>query len=130
VVQLRASQALEGLKGDNSDEQVGIGIIRESLEEPARWLAKNSGADAGWAVRKVLENKQVNYGFDALNMDFGDMLSKGIMDPVKVTRSALQNAASVASMILTTECLITDLPEKEEKGGGHGAGAGMPDMGM
>jgi chaperonin GroEL len=132
VVQLRASQALNDFKGENNDEQVGIDIIRESLEEPARWLAKNSGADAGWAVRKVLENKQVNYGFDALNMDFGDMLQKGIMDPVKVTRSALQNAASVASMILTTECLITDLPEKEEKGGGHaaGMGGGMPDMGM
>jgi len=130
VVQLRASQALKNLKGTNSDEQVGIAIVAEALEEPARWLAKNSGADEGWVVRKVLESKDKNYGFDALKMEFADMLKRGIMDPVKVTRSALQNAASVASMVLTTEALITDLPEKEDKGGaGAGMGGGMPDMG-
>jgi len=130
VVQLRASQALKNLKGANSDEQVGIDIVAEALEEPARWLAKNSGADEGWVVRKVLESKDKNYGFDALKMEFADMLKRGIMDPVKVTRSALQNAASVASMVLTTEALITDLPEKEDKGGaGAGMGGGMPDMG-
>ena len=130
VVQLRASQALKNLKGTNSDEQVGIAIVAEALEEPARWLAKNSGADEGWVVRKVLESKDKNYGFDALKMEFADMLKRGIMDPVKVTRSALQNAASVAAMVLTTEALITDIVEKEEKGGaGAGMGGGMPDMG-
>ncbi len=130
VVQLRAAQALAGFKGENDDEQVGIETIRQALEEPARWLAKNSGADAGWVVRKVLEDKKPNYGFDALKMEFGDVLAKGIMDPVKVTRSALQNAASVASMILTTECLITDLPEKEDTPAMPGGGGGMPGMGM
>ncbi len=130
VAQLRASQKLLNLKGDNTDEQVGVDIVRESLEEPARWLAKNSGADAGWVVRKVMEANKPNFGFDALNMNFGDMLAKGILDPVKVTRSALQNAASVASMVLTTEVLITDLPEKEDKtppmpGGGGGMPGGM-----
>ena len=129
VVQLRASQALKSLKGDNTDEQVGIDIVAEALEEPARWLAKNSGADAGWIVRKVLENKKPTFGFDALNMNFGDMHDLGIMDPVKVTRTALQNAASVASMVLTTEALITDVIEKEEKTPTPGAGGGMPDMG-
>lgn len=124
VVQLRASQALKNFKGDNPDEQVGIDIVAQALEEPARWLAKNSGADEGWVVRKVLEAKRPNFGFDALEMKFGDMLSLGIMDPVKVTRTALQNAASIASMVLTTEALITDLPEKEEK-----EGAGTPGMG-
>lgn len=130
VVQLRTSQALKNLKGANADEQVGIDIVAQALEEPARWLAKNSGADDGWVIRKVQDTKERNYGFDALNMEFGDMLAKGILDPVKVTRTALQNAASVASMVLTTEALITDLPEKEEKAGpGAGMGGGMPDMG-
>jgi chaperonin GroEL len=125
VVQLRASQSLKKFKGDNPDEQVGIDIVAQALEEPARWLAKNSGADEGWVVRKVLEAKERNFGFDALDMKFGNMLSLGIMDPVKVTRSALQNAASVASMVLTTEALITDIPEKEETptpGGAPGMG--------
>ena len=130
VAQLRASQKLLNLKGDNADEQVGVDIVRESLEEPARWLAKNSGADDGWVVRKVMEANKPNFGFDALNMNFGNMLAKGILDPVKVTRTALQNAASVASMVLTTEVLITDLPEKEDKappmpGGGGGMPGGM-----
>jgi chaperonin GroEL len=129
VVQLRAAQALEKFKGDNPDEQVGVDIVRDALQEPARWLAKNSGADAGWVVRKVLESKKTNYGFDALDMKFGDMLTLGIMDPVKVTRSALQNAASVASMVLTTEALITDIPEKEETPPVPAAGGGMPAMG-
>jgi chaperonin GroEL len=128
VVQLRASQVLKNFKGDNPDEQVGVDIVSEALEEPARWLAKNSGADDGWVVRKVLESKDKNYGFDALNMKFGNMLSLGIMDPVKVTRSALQNAASVASMVLTTEALVTDIPEKEETPM-PGGGRGMPSMG-
>ena len=123
VVQLRASQALANLKGENPDEQVGIDVVAEALKEPARWLAKNSGADDGWVIRKVLEDKNPNFGFDALTLEFGDMLQRGILDPVKVTRTALQNAASVGSMVLTTEALICDKPEPEEKGG---AGAGMP----
>jgi chaperonin GroEL len=123
VALLRAAKALNKIKGDNTDEEIGIKIVRESLEQPLRWLAKNSGADDGWVVKKIEESDNVNFGFNALTLKFEDMLKAGILDPVKVTRSALQNAASVASMILTTEALITDLPEKEDKGG---AGGGMP----
>jgi len=127
VALLRTTKALATLKAANSDEQVGIDIVREALSMPLRWLAKNSGADDGWVVRKVEESEDKNFGFNALTLEFEDMLKAGILDPVKVTRSALQNAASVASMILTTECLVTDLPEKKEEDRGH---AGMGDMGM
>lgn len=129
VALLRTAKVLDKMKGDSVDEQIGIDIVRESLSMPLRWLAKNSGADDGWVVRKVEESEDKNFGFNALTLQFEDMLAAGILDPVKVTRSALQNAASVASMILTTECLITDLPEKKEEGG-HGGHPGMGDMGM
>jgi chaperonin GroEL len=123
VALIKARKAIDSLKGDNSDEEVGIKIVRESLSEPLRWLATNSGVDAGWVVKEVEGNKSVSYGFNALTLEFEDMLEAGILDPVKVTRSALQNAASVASMILTTECLITDIPEEDKHE--HAA----PDMG-
>jgi len=114
VALLRAAKSLSKLKGINTDEEIGIKIIKESLSQPLRWLAKNSGADDGWVVKKVEENSNVNYGFNAATMEFENLLEAGIIDPVKVTRSALQNAASVASMILTTEALVTDLPTKED----------------
>jgi chaperonin GroEL len=123
VALLRTVKILSKVKGDNTDEEIGIKIVAESLPQPLRWLAKNSGADDGWVVKKIEESDNVNFGFNALTLNFEDMLKAGILDPVKVTRSALQNAASVASMILTTEALVTDLPEKEDK---SGAGAGMP----
>ncbi|KKT48487.1 MAG: 60 kDa chaperonin, partial [Candidatus Collierbacteria bacterium GW2011_GWB1_44_197] len=110
VALIRAGQALKNIKADNSDEEVGIEIVKQSLSQPLRWLAKNAGADDGWVVKKVEENNNAAYGFNSLTLEFEDMLKAGILDPVKVTRSALQNAASVASMILTTECLITDIP--------------------
>lgn len=114
VALLRAAKSLDKLKGINTDEEIGIKIIKESLSQPLRWLAKNSGADAGWVVKKVEENSNMNFGFNAATLEFEDLLEAGIVDPVKVTRSALQNAASVASMILTTEALVTDLPSKED----------------
>ncbi len=114
VALLRAAQALDNLKAETEDEKVGLTIIRQALEQPLRWLAKNSGADDGWVVRKVMENDNPAYGFNAATLEFGDMIEMGVLDPVKVTRNALQNAASVASMILTTEALVTDLPEKKE----------------
>ena len=126
VALLRTAKVLEKLKGESADEQIGIDIVRESLSQPLRWLAKNSGADDGWVVRKVEESADKNFGFNALTLEFEDMLAAGILDPVKVTRSALQNAASVASMILTTECLVTDLPEEKKSE----SGAGMGGMGM
>ena len=126
VALIRARKILDTIKGDNSDEEVGIKIVRESLSEPLRWLATNSGVDAGWVVKEVEGNKNPSFGFNALTLNFEDMLKAGILDPVKVTRSALQNAASVASMILTTECLITDIPEPPKES----PNPNMADMGM
>jgi len=127
---LRAAKALDKVEAENDDEKVGLEILKTALHQPVRLLAENSGADAGWVMRKV-EEGQKDFGFNALTMEFGSMLSQGILDPAKVTRSALQNAASVASMILTTECLISDLPEKEDKSPvGGGMPGGMGGMGM
>lgn len=129
VALLRASAVLDKLEADTIDEEVGIKIVRNALQQPVRWLAKNSGEDDGWVARKILDNKSATYGFNAATLEFGDMLKMGILDPVKVTRFAVQNSASVASMILTTEALVTDIPEKEEKTPAPGA-PGMGDMGM
>lgn len=133
VALLKASKALDKLKAENADVQVGINIIREALMQPVRGLARNSGQDDGWVIREVLDNTSPSFGFNSATLEFGDMLKAGVLDPVKVTRSALQNAASAASMILTTECLVTDAPEKDKPDpaaamGGGGMGGGM--MGM
>lgn len=125
VALLRASSVLDKLSSESEDETVGIKIVRAVLEQPLRWLAKNSGADDGWVVRTVMENKNLNYGFNSATLEFGDMIKMGVLDPVKVTRHALQNAASVASMVLTTECLVTDVPEKKKD-----SPSMSPDMGM
>lgn len=122
VALLRASSVLDSLKSDNDDEAVGIKIVKGVLEQPLRWLAKNSGADDGWVVRTVMDNKNQSYGFNSATLEFGDMIKMGVLDPVKVTRHALQNAASVASMVLTTECLITEVKEKDKA-------PSVPDMG-
>lgn len=98
----------------DGDEKTGTRLVYDALSIPLRMIARNAGADDGWVLKEVEEGKEADFGFDALTMDFGSMLSKGIVDPAKVTRSALQNAASVAAMVLTTEALITDLPEKEK----------------
>jgi chaperonin GroEL len=126
VTLLRAIKVLKTVKPANEDEKVGLDILKFALQQPVRLLAENSGADAGWVVKKVEAGKK-DFGFNALTMKFGSMLEEGILDPAKVTRSALQNAASVAGMILTTEVLITDLPEKEEDKAP--AAGGMPQMG-
>lgn len=125
VALLRAEVSLDALKPQNDDEAVGIKIIRDALSQPLRWLAHNSGADEGFVVHKVADSKDWAYGFNAATLEFGDMLKAGIIDPVKVTRVALQNAASVASMILTTEALVTDLPEKKEEAHNHQEMGGM-----
>jgi chaperonin GroEL len=114
VALLRASSVLDTLSAESDDEAVGIKIVKGVLEQPLRWLAKNSGADDGWVVRTVMENKNASYGFNSATLEFGDMIKMGVLDPVKVTRHALQNAASVASMVLTTECLVTDVKEKDK----------------
>jgi chaperonin GroEL len=105
---------LDGAIGGNEDETIGIKIVRSVLEQPLRWLAKNSGADEGWVVKEVMANKSASFGFNSATLEFGDMLTMGVLDPVKVTRHALQNAASVASMVLTTECLVTEIKEDKK----------------
>lgn len=115
VALLAARKALEKLTFNNEDEKVGIEIVKEALEMPVRWLAKNAGEDDGYVLRKIEDAKDADYGFNALTGEFGSMTKFGILDPLKVTRSAVQNAASVAMMVLTTEGLITDLEKDEDK---------------
>ncbi|MEW6225628.1 MAG: chaperonin GroEL [Chloroflexota bacterium] len=123
---LQAIPALDKLKLDG-DEQVGVDIVRKALESPARQIADNAGAPGEVVVSKVRSMKS-GEGYDALKGEYGDMFKKGIVDAAKVTRSALQNAASIAAMVLTTETLVTDIPEKDKGGaggGGHDHGGGM-----
>ena len=124
---LQARKALIALKKTLTveEEKVGFDIVYNALAEPLKMLATNSGADAGWVLRKVEEDKAADFGFDAMTLDFGSMYKKGIVDPAKVVRTAIENAASVATMILTTEALVTDLPEKKDEM----PGGGMPGMG-
>lgn len=128
VALIRALQAVKDLKGDNSDQDTGIAIIRRAIEAPFRQIVENAGEESSVVLAKVKEGKG-HFGFNASTGEYGDLVELGIIDPTKVTRSALQNAASVASMMLTTECLVADKPKKEESTcGGHG-GAGMGGMG-
>jgi chaperonin GroEL len=108
---------LDSVEVENDEEKIGVDIVRLALEQPVRWLAKNAGEDDGYVVKKIEERleKEKEYGYNALTGEFGNMIESGILDPFKVSRSALQNAASVAAMVLTTEVLISDIPEKEEK---------------
>jgi len=124
VAFLRAGAVLEKLTPENADEKIGIEIVKDALEQPVRWLAKNAGADDGYVLRKIEEAKESDYGFDVLTGEFGSMIKFGILDPLKVMRLALQNAASVAMMVITTEGLVTDIPE-EKKESAMPQGGGM-----
>jgi chaperonin GroEL len=118
VALLRASRGLDKLKGDNDDQTTGIRILRRAIEEPLRQIVSNAGIEPSVVLDKV-RNGKGNYGFDAATGEYGDMIELGILDPTKVTRLALQNAASVASLMLTTEALISDAPEPKKGAGGH-----------
>ena len=122
-------KALESVHSNERDEQTGIEIVMRALEAPLRQLAENAGVDGAVAVEKI-RHLPAGQGFDALNMEYVDMDAKGIVDPAKVCRSALQNAASIANMVLITESLVSDIPEKEKKsaGGPGGPGGGGGDM--
>ena len=124
VALLYARRILDTLKADNDDERVAKDIVYSALEEPLRWLVKNSGEDDGFIVRKIEEANDKDYGYNVLTGKFGSMTKAGILDPLKVTRFALQNAASVAMMVLTTETLVTDLPEEKKE-----SAMPSPDMG-
>ncbi len=124
VALLRCIAALEKLKAEG-DEQIGINIVKRALEEPLRMIAQNAGAEGAVVVEKVRTNSNLNYGFNAETEAFGDLVEAGVIDPTKVTRYALQNAASIASLMLTTEALVSEFPEKEEKHAGPPGGGGM-----
>jgi chaperonin GroEL len=114
---LRAQKVLDGLKGADPDEQTGINIIKRVLEDPIRTIAENAGVDGSIVVDKVRSNSDPSFGYNGETGEYGDLVKMGVVDPVKVTRSALQNAASIAGLLLTTDVLITDIPEKKN---GHG----------
>jgi chaperonin GroEL len=119
VALLWTQKALDGLKRDDSDEQIGVQIVRRSLEEPLRQIAQNAGAEGAIIVERVREKNSLNWGYNASTDEFEDLVKAGVIDPTKVTRTALQNAASIAGLLLTTECVVVDKPENE---------AGMPAM--
>ncbi len=118
VALINAMAALDKVKIDGEDETIGVSIVRKSLEVPMRRIASNAGKDGAVIVenvrRKQAELKSKNIGFDVIKEEYVDMVTAGIIDPAKVTRGALENAASIAAMILTTEALVTDKPEKEK----------------
>ncbi len=123
VAFVRALDAIKTLKGDNHDQDMGISIIRRALEEPLRTIIDNAGEESSVVLSKILEGKD-NFGFNAATGEYGDMIGMGIIDPTKVTRTALQNAASVAGMMLITECMIADTPKKDEPAMPAGGGMG------
>lgn len=127
VALIRAIRVLDKVKVVGDDEKLGIEILRYALEQPLRWIVKNAGEDDGYVLRKVTESKEADYGYDVMTGEFGSMTGRGIVDPAKVTRSAVQNAASIAMMVLTTEGLVTDLPEEKPQAPAGGPGMGGMD---
>jgi chaperonin GroEL len=123
VALVRVMQSLKDVKGDNEAQTVGVQLICRALEAPLRQIVANAGYESSVVLNKVVEGKG-NYGFNAATGEYGDMLDMGILDPTKVARTALQQAASVAGMMITTECMITELPKEEAPMGGHGGGMG------
>jgi chaperonin GroEL len=128
VALLRCIPALRNIKLENHDQKIGISIVMKALEEPIRQIVHNAGVEGSVVVEKVKGSKDANYGFDAQNEEYVDMIKSGIIDPTKVTRTALQNAASVASLMLTTSVMVADLPEEEKKMPPMPGGGGMGDM--
>jgi chaperonin GroEL len=123
VAYIRARGALSKVKGDNPDQEAGIKIVMRALEEPLRQIVANSGAEPSVVLNKIAEGKG-NFGFNAQTEQFGDMVEMGVLDPTKVSRTALQNAASVAGLLLTTEAMVAELVEEKKSAGGHAHGMG------
>ena len=131
VALLYATKALHGMTGENEDQTQGIAIVRKAIQSPIRQIVENAGVEASIVVGKLLEQKSATYGYDAQKEAYADMIDTGIVDPTKVVRIALQNASSVASLLITTEAMVADRPKKEAGGGGMpggGMGGGMGDM--
>ena len=114
---------LDKLQSENDDQRVGVDIVKRALQAPVRQIVENAGVDGAVVAGKLLEQKDKNYGYDAQGERYTDMVKSGIIDPAKVVRLALQDAASVAGLLITTEAMVAEKPEKK------GAGGGMPDMG-
>jgi chaperonin GroEL len=131
VAFIRAQKALDNIKGLEGDEAVGVQIVRRAIEEPLRTLADNAGQEGALIVQEVKKRKG-NEGYNVVTGEYADLVKAGVVDPTKVTRSALQNAASISGLLLTTEAIITEMPEKEKGGGmpaGGMGGGGMGGMG-
>ncbi|HZE82173.1 MAG TPA: TCP-1/cpn60 chaperonin family protein, partial [Candidatus Polarisedimenticolia bacterium] len=130
VALVRCQAALDELKFKNDDEETGAEIVRRALEEPLRQIVANSGEEGAIVVGKIRDSKDNNYGYNAQTDKFEDLVKAGVIDPTKVTRTALQNAASIAALMLTTEALVSDVPEdkKAPAGGGGEHGGGYPGM--
>ena len=129
VALLRAGEALKKVKVENEDQKHGVDIVRKAIQAPARQIATNAGADGSVVVGKILEKEQYSFGYDAQAGEYVNMVSKGIIDPTKVVRAAIQNAASVAGLLITTEAMVAEIPQKKGQGGGMPGGGGMGGMG-
>ncbi|MFA7263075.1 MAG: chaperonin GroEL [Caulobacter sp.] len=129
VCLLKASKILEGMTGDNADQTAGIAIVRRALQAPIRQIAENAGVEGSIVVGKVLESKDAAFGFNAQTEVYGDLVKMGVIDPAKVVRTALQDAASVAGLLITTEAAIVEAPKKSSGGAGGMPGGGMGGMG-
>jgi chaperonin GroEL len=125
VALLRSIKAIEKIKTQNDDQKHGVDIVKKALSWPARQIAINAGEDGSVVVGKILEKDQYNFGFDAQNSEYGNMVSKGIIDPTKVVRTALQDAASIAGLLITTEAMVAELPKKQAPGPAMPPGGGM-----
>jgi chaperonin GroEL len=123
VALVQGSKALAGLTGANPDQNRGIEIVRIALEAPLRQIAENAGVDGSVVAGKVRESNDLKFGYNAQTEEYGDMFKFGVIDPAKVVRTALEDASSIAGLLITTEAMIADKPQKENAGGG------MPDMG-
>jgi chaperonin GroEL len=128
VALLRATEVLKKVRTQNDDQKVGVDIVRRALSAPARQIALNAGEDGSIIVGKILEKDQYAFGFDAQNGEYVNMLSKGIIDPTKVVRQALQGASSVAGLLITTEAMVAEVPKKGGAGPAMPGGGGMGGM--
>jgi chaperonin GroEL len=125
VALLRASRALDKLTVDSHDQQVGVNIIKRAIEEPMRWIATNAGQEGSIVVQKVKESKDADFGYNAGTETYENLISAGVIDPVKVVRTALQNASSIAGLLLTTEAMISEIPEEKKAEPAPPGGGGM-----
>ncbi len=130
VALLRSQKALVDFEGDTDDETIGVKIVYRALEEPLRQIAQNAGAEGSIVVERVREKDKPNWGYNAATEEYEDLVKAGVIDPTKVTRSALQNAASIAGLLLTTECVVVTHKDEDENGGGGGGGMGGMGGGM